>query len=120
MDFTGPVHARMRFRFKLPRPVFYTVEDTTAEGVLCDISTGGAMIETKDDRLKAGERTILRFQLFDDSEQIEVEMEVVRETEVGFAGRFHSVPSQLVFQLSRDVARSVKTRFRGREEKGSS
>ena len=114
MDFSTPVSGRSRFRFKLPCPVSFTVGDSSEEGVLVDISTGGAHIEAEQHGLKPGDRTQLQFQLEAKLEPIKVELEVVRETQSGFAGRFHQVPSRLVFQLSKEVAGAVKRRFRAR------
>ncbi len=111
MDFSGPIDARSRFRFKLPRPVTYSVEDTMVEGMLCDISTGGAQIESKGECPKAGDRTVLHLQLSEELDPMDLEMEVTRETENGFAGRFLEVSAPLVFRLSKKIADAATSRL---------
>ena len=106
------ISSRHRFRFELPRAIAYRVDGDWAEGVLCDVSTGGARI-TSDEKLPAlGAKTSLRFQLRSGAPEIAADFKVIRSGDGEFAGYFVEPPAQLVFQLSGEVAEAVRKRFR--------
>ena len=81
------------------------------EGVLCDVSTGGARITSVVELPDVGAKTCLHFQLQRDAPKILVDFEVLRSGDGEFAGSFVDPPAQLVFQLSGKVAEAVRNRL---------
>lgn len=112
MSRKSPLSSRRRFRFELPRAVAYRVDGDWVEGVLCDISTGGARIKSVAELPDAGTKTRLRFQLHRDAPEILVDFEVLRSDDGEFAGSFIESPAQLVFQLSGKIVEVARTRAR--------
>ena len=112
MPWKSQISSRQRFRFELPHAVAYRLDGDWVEGVLCDVSTGGARITSVGELPDAGAKTCLRFQLHHDAPKILVDLEVLRSGDGEFAGSFVEPPAQLVFQLSGKVAEAVRNRIR--------
>ena len=97
--------ARVHVRF----PVTFTSHSTEGSAFAQNISTSGALLEDADPPLLAGGKIRLRFSLFPNSLPIEIEAEVVRETEAGFAVRFSDLEARSREVLRRAVIKALRT-----------
>ncbi len=102
---------RARFRFKLPCPVYYSVDDGRGQAHLFDISPDGVRVAEASRPLAPGSRTRLSVQLREGADPLELEVEVTRQTETGFAGCFVNLDKQLAHQLWDGIAAAAKARL---------
>ncbi len=111
MDRDGSKPTRAAFRFRLPCSVEFEVGQDRGRAFMLDISTDGVRVEEADLRLEAGQVTKLILNLSEDAEPVEVEIEVVRQTETGFAGRFVNLDRQVAFRLWDSIVAALKCRM---------
>ncbi len=117
MDRDDSKPTRAAFRFRLPCSVEFKVGQGRGRAFLLDISTDGVRVEEADHRLEAGQVTSLILNLAEDAEPVEVEIEVVRQTETGFAGRFVNLDRTVAFQLWDSIVAALKSHME--EEAGT-
>lgn len=83
-------------RFNLRVPVEYRFPGFRGEGTVWNVSASGARIEWATALVGSGTHVWLRFSFFPGSFATELEADVVRRTETGFAVQFRELgPSQL-------------------------
>ena len=102
---------RARFRFKMPCPVSYRVEGAVAQASVLDISPDGVRVEEATHALRTGARTRMTLRLAEDGDPIELEVEVIRQADRGFAGRFVNLDRELAQQLWDGIAAAAKARL---------
>ena len=103
---------RAAFRFTLPCRVSYKVEGETARASLLDVSLVGVSVENAEPRPPTGTRCRLRLHLGEEDEPVDVEVQVIRHTESGFAGRFVNLAGGSAIQLWDRIAEAAKRRIR--------
>lgn len=74
-------------------------------GVVQNISSDGALIEEAEPLLMAGGHVAIRFSFFEDSDPVEINADIVRETEQGFAVRFVGLDARIRRVLALAVSR---------------
>ena len=85
----APAHERRRtLRVAAEFPIEYAGPVFRGSGTVHDISLTGALIVGAQPQLVAGGEVSLRFSFFPDSLPLEIEANIVRETETGFAVAF--------------------------------
>ncbi len=88
MEVEESPRGRSAFRLRLPCTVVYRADGQTACGTLRDISAAGISVEKVSHELPNQAQAVLELHFSDSLAPIEVEVEVVRQTSSGFAGRF--------------------------------
>ena len=88
----GPQRAT---RERFPAHAFFTADGVEGRGVLVDLSVTGARIEKATNRVATGTSINLQIAVREDCFPMEIEAEVVRDTESGFAIEFSRVDSRL-------------------------
>jgi hypothetical protein len=96
---------RVHVRF----PVSFTGHSTSGTAYAQNISVSGALLEDADPPLLAGGKIRLSFSLFPDSLPIEINAEVVRETEAGFAVRFSDLEVRAREVLRRAIVKALNS-----------
>jgi hypothetical protein len=103
----GGADKRASQRIHVRFPVTFTSHSTEGTAYAQNISVTGALLEEADPPLLAGGKIRLRFSLFPDSLPIEIEAEVVRETEAGFAVRFSDLEVRSREVLRRAIVKAL-------------
>ncbi len=102
---------RVRVRF----PVSYSGRNTQGRAYAENISVSGALLVEAEPLLLAGGTIRLRFSLFPDSLPIEIEADVARETEKGFAVHFSKGDARAWGILRQAVTKALQAAADGLE-----
>jgi hypothetical protein len=89
-------------------PVSFTGRNTQGRAYAQNISVSGALLVDADPLLLAGGKIRVSFSLFPDSLPIDIDADVVRETEDGFAVRFSDTDPRARGVLRRAVAKALQ------------
>ena len=112
MESEEDVPRRAAFRFTLPCQVSYSVGGKTAQASLLDVSLEGVSVTGTSQCPPVGTESRLRLHLGDDEKPIEVEVEVIRHLENGFAGRFVNVSGESAIALWDRITAVAKSNIR--------
>jgi hypothetical protein len=103
---------RAAFRFTLSGEVSYTLDGENGRATLTDVSMDGVSVDQAENRPALGSRPHLSLRLDDGSEPVDIEVEVVRHTETGFAGRFVGLGRDRAIELWERIAEAAKQRLK--------
>ena len=103
---------RAAFRFTLPCQVSYPVGGKTAQASLLDVSLEGVSVSGASECPPVGTEARVRLHLGEDEEPIDVDVEVVRHLENGFAGRFVNLSGESAIALWDRIAAVAKSKIR--------
>ncbi len=112
MDSHAELSQRAAFRFTLSCQVSYAVEGVTVRASLLDVSLEGVSVEDAEPRPPVGAQCRLKLHLGEEEEPIDLEVEVVRHTESGFAGQFVNLAGGSAIRLLDRIAEAAKRRIR--------
>ena len=109
MEAEDEARGRSSFRFKLPCSVQYQTEEGSGSGSLLDISAGGVNIEKATHALPLRSHAQLSLHFGDACDPVQVQIEVVRQTANGFAGRFVNLHGKHAVQLWDRLSEALKS-----------
>lgn len=111
MDTDPGPRGRTAFRFRLPCTVRYDVYGEAASATLLDISAGGISVEKASHPLPTDSTAEMQLHFADGVDPIDVEVQVVRQTPRGFAGRFVNLRGQRAIRLWDHLTEALKAQI---------
>ncbi len=111
MEAEEEARGRSAFRFKLPCSVHYQADGESGRGNLLDISAGGVNIEKATHPLPLRSHAQLSLHFGDEGDPVQVQIEVVRQTGSGFAGRFVNLHGKHAVQLWNRLTEALKSQL---------
>ena len=103
-----PTNRRGKPRVRVRFPVTFIGRNTEGRAYAENISVSGALLVDAEPLLLAGGKIRVSFSLFPDSLPIEIDADVVRETEDGFAVKFSDRDPRARGVLRRAVAKALQ------------
>ena len=103
-------------RFEVPVQIKYSAGAVRGEGVLCNISSTGALIDEATLNLTLGTELTLELCFFGDSAPVEISAKVVRKVASGFALHFVKLDERLKKLLKVVLRKASKVAKRAEEE----
>ncbi len=94
-------------RFTLRIPVDYEISSSQGKGLLWDISTSGARVEQASLAVELGTEITLMLAFFPGATPVSLRGEIVRQTESGFALKFHPLEGRVQLLLNVALPRAA-------------